>query len=107
MAISGGEISERRRSWAHEVGGAWTTTTYLHTLYWSTTSLAISSTIRFNDPTSFVTERFKHFVVVTMLGKLVVTVHSQPGEDLRRDRSPPSLSPLVVLSLPPRRHPRP
>ena len=70
-------------------------------------NLAISSTIWFNDPTSLVTECFKHFVVVTMLGKLVVTVHSQPSKDLRRDRSPPSLSPLVVLSLPPRRHSRP
>lgn len=38
MAISRCEISERRRSWTHEVGGAWTAT-YLHTLYWSTTSL--------------------------------------------------------------------
>ena len=70
-------------------------------------NLAISSTIWFNDPTSLVTECFKHFVVVTMLRKLVVPVHSQTREDLSCDGPPPSLSPLVVFSLPPRRHPRP
>lgn len=41
-----------------------------------------------------------------MFGELVVAVHSQAGEDLRRDGSPPPLSPLVVLPLLPRWLPR-
>lgn len=69
--------------------------------------LAIRGAVRFNDPTGFVAESFEDFVVVAVLRKLVVPVHPQTGEDLRRYGSPPPLSPLVVLSLLPRRLPRP
>lgn len=42
-----------------------------------------------------------------MLWEFVVPVHSQAGEYIGRDGSPPPLPPLVVLPLLPRRKPRP
>lgn len=64
--------------------------------------LTIRCAIRFNDPTGFITESFENFIVVAVFGKLVVTVHSQTGEDLRSYGSSSSLSPFVILSLLPR-----
>lgn len=69
--------------------------------------LAICGTVRFNGPTGFVAKSLENFVVVTVLWELVVPIHSQTGEDLRRDCSSSSFSPLVVLPFFPRRLPRP
>lgn len=69
--------------------------------------LAVSGAVRFDGPTGLVAESFEDLIIVAVLGELVVPVHSQTGEDLRRYSSSPSLSSLVVLSLLPRRHTRP
>lgn len=61
--------------------------------------LAIRGAVRFDDPTGFVAESLEDFIVVAVLWELVVAIHSQAGEDLRRYSSSPSLSSLVVLSL--------
>lgn len=69
--------------------------------------LSVCGAVVFDGPTGLVAESFEDLVVVAVLRELVVTVHSQTCVDLRRDRSPPPLSPLIVLSLLPRRHSRP
>lgn len=69
--------------------------------------LSVSSTIFFDGPASFVAESFEDFVVVTVLGKLIISVHPQTGIDLRGDGSASPLPPLVIFPLLPRRHSRP
>lgn len=71
------------------------------------TDLPICGAIRLDDPSSLSAHGLQDLVVVTVLGELVVAVHPKPGEDLRGDRAPPPLPPLVVLPLLPRRQPRP
>lgn len=67
--------------------------------------LTICGAVGLDGPASLVGEGFEDLVVITVLRQLVVAVHSQAGEYLRRDRPPPPLPPLVVLPLLPRRHP--
>jgi len=61
--------------------------------------LAVSGSIGFNGPPSFVAESFENFIVVAVFGEFEVPIHPQTREDLRRYGSSPSLSPLVVFSL--------
>lgn len=67
--------------------------------------LSIGSAIFFHDPTSLCAQSLQHLVVVAVFGKLVVPLSSKAGVDLSSNRSPSSLSPLVVLPLFPRWHP--
>ena len=67
--------------------------------------LSIGGAIFFHDPTSLCAQSLQDLVVVAVLGKLVVPLSSKAGVDLGSNRSPSSLSPLVILPLLPRRHP--
>ena len=69
--------------------------------------LPVGGAVGLDGPSGLVAKGFEDFVVVAVLGELVVSVHSQSGENLRRDGPPPPLSPLVVLPLLPCRQPRP
>jgi len=64
--------------------------------------LAVSGSIGFNGPTSFVAESFEDFIVVAVFWEFEVPIHPQTREDLRRYGSSSPLSLLVVLSLLPR-----
>jgi hypothetical protein len=66
--------------------------------------LSVGGAVFFDGPTGLVAESLEDLVVVAVLRELVVPVHSQAGVDLRRDRSPPPLPPLVVLPFLPCRH---
>lgn len=68
--------------------------------------LSVSGAVFFNRPTGLVAESFQDLVVVAVLRQFIVTVHTQTGVDLRGDRSPSPLSPLVVLPLLPCWEPR-
>ena len=66
-------------------------------------NLAISGAVVFDDPTSFRAEGFQDLVVVAVFGELESPLRSEACEYLGGDCSSPPLSPLVVLSLIPRR----
>ncbi len=67
---------------------------------------ARNGTVFVNLPSSFCAQRFKNFVMVGMLGKTVVPMRAQAGEDFRSDGTASSLSSLIVFALPSRRHPQ-
>lgn len=66
---------------------------------------SIGSAVFFNGPTSFNTESFQDFIVITVFRQIIVPLRPQSRVNFGRYSSPPSLSPPVVLSLPPRRFP--
>ena len=67
----------------------------------------VSGAVGLDSPAGLIAEGFKDLIIVAMLWEFVVPVHSQAGEYIGRDSSPPPLPPLVVLPLLPRRQPRP
>jgi hypothetical protein len=67
---------------------------------------ARNGTVFVNLPSSFCAQRFKNFVMVGMLGKTVVPMRAQAGEDFGSDGTTSSLSSLIVFALSSRRHPQ-
>lgn len=67
----------------------------------------IGSAIGFNRPASLITKCFKDFIIIAVLRKLIVSVHPQTGENIRRYSSSPPFPPFIVLPLLPRRQSRP
>lgn len=65
--------------------------------------LPVRRSVFLDGPAGLVAKGLEDFVVVAVLRELVAAVHAEPRKYLRRDRPPPPLPPLVVLSLPPRR----
>lgn len=69
--------------------------------------LPVGGVVGLDRPPGLISEGFEDFVVVAVLGELVVPVHSESCENLRRHGPPPPLSPLVFLTFLPCWQPRP